>query len=41
MSFSKWNRKIHYWGSIITLLSISVIPFTGIMLQLKKQLDWV
>ena len=41
MSFSKWNRKIHRWGSIIAFLPVGVILITGIMLQLKKQLDWV
>ena len=41
MSYSKWNRKIHRWGSIITLLPVGVILATGIMLQLKKQSDWV
>jgi hypothetical protein len=41
MSFSKWNRKIHRWGSIITLLPVGVILVTGIVLQLKKQSDWV
>jgi uncharacterized iron-regulated membrane protein len=41
MSFSKWNRKLHRWGSIITLLPVGVILVTGVILQLKKQLDWV
>jgi len=41
MSFSKWNRKIHRWGSIISLIPVGVILITGIVLQLKKQLDWV
>jgi len=41
MYFTKWNRKIHRWGSIIALLPVGVILVTGIMLQLKKQLDWV
>jgi uncharacterized iron-regulated membrane protein len=41
MSFSKWNRKLHRWGSIITLLPVGVILVTGVVLQLKKQLDWV
>jgi len=41
MSFTKWNRKIHRWGSIIALLPVGVILVTGIMLQLKKQSDWV
>ncbi len=41
MSFSKWNRKIHRWGSIITLIPVGVILITGIVLQLKKQLGWV
>jgi uncharacterized iron-regulated membrane protein len=41
MSFSNWNRKLHRWGSIITLLPVGVILVTGVVLQLKKKLDWV
>jgi len=40
MSFSKWNRKLHRWGAIITLLPVGVILVTGIVLQLKKQSGW-
>ena len=40
----KWNRvnrKIHNWGAIICALPILVVLISGILLILKKDLDWV
>lgn len=40
----KWhriNRKIHYWAAIITALPLLVIIGSGLLLQIKKQCDWV
>ena len=39
-----WNknfRKLHYWGAIIILPSTFVIISTGLILQLKKNIDWI
>jgi hypothetical protein len=41
MSLAKWSRKLHRWGSIITLIPVGIIIVTGIMLQWKKQSDWI
>jgi len=41
MSLAKSSRKVHRWGSLITMLPVGFILFTGIILQLKKHLDWV
>jgi len=36
MKISKLSRVLHRWGSIIALLPITIIAFSGIVLQLKK-----
>lgn len=41
MRFSKLNRDIHRWGSIITAVPVIVIIVTGIILQWKKDAAWV
>jgi len=37
MKFSKLNRDLHRWGSIIALLPIMIMIVSGIVLQLKKE----
>ncbi len=40
----KWNRvnrKIHKWGAIICALPILVVLISGILLILKKEVEWV
>ncbi len=41
MKFSKLNRVVHRWGSMIALLPIAVVVVTGIILQLKKESAWI
>ena len=36
MKLSKLSRVLHRWGSIIALLPITIIVFSGIVLQFKK-----
>ena len=36
-----WNRKLHRWVALGVALPFLVVITTGILLQLKKQLDWV
>jgi hypothetical protein len=36
MKLSKLSRLLHRWGSIIALLPITIIIFSGIVLQLKN-----
>jgi hypothetical protein len=36
MKISKLSRVLHRWGSLIALLPITIIVFSGIVLQLKK-----
>ena len=41
MKLSKLNRVTHRWGSIIVLIPTAVILFSGIVLQLKKEMAWI
>ena len=41
MKFSKLNRDIHRWGSIIVAVPIVVIATTGVILQWKKEVSWI
>lgn len=34
-------RKTHYWGAIACLLPVLIMIITGVLLLLKKELDWV
>lgn len=35
------NRKVHYWGSIIIALPFLIVIATGILLLLKKDVNWI
>lgn len=40
----KWNRvnrKIHYWGAIICALPILIVIGSGVLLLLKKEVEWI
>ena len=41
MKLNKQLRKIHYWISPFIFIPILIILSTGVLLQLKKQSDWV
>jgi len=41
LKLNKQLRKIHYWISPFIFIPILIILSTGILLQLKKQSDWV
>lgn len=41
MHFNVLNRRIHYWGSFIVAIPVLIIISSGILLQMKKQWDWV
>ena len=41
INWKKFNRKTHYWGSIICAIPVLIIIGTGSLLLLKKQLPWV
>ena len=41
MKLNKQLRKIHYWISPFIFIPILLILSTGILLQLKKQSDWI
>ncbi len=41
MNAAKWNRKLHRWGAILIALPLVIVIVTGVMLQLKKNSDWI
>jgi uncharacterized iron-regulated membrane protein len=41
MKTAKWNRKLHRWGALLLALPLIIIVVTGILLQFKKQSDWI
>ena len=40
-NWNKWTRKTHYWGAFVIILPISIVITTGILLQLKKEINWI
>jgi len=38
---NKWTRKLHRWGAIAALVPILVVIASGILLQFKKDSDWI
>ena len=41
MSFNKQVRKLHYWISPIIFIPVVIIFTTGVLLQFKKQSNWI
>lgn len=41
MKLHSLNRKVHYWASVFVAVPLLVIVCTGILLQVKKNFDWV
>ena len=41
MHFNVANRKVHYWASFIAAVPVLIIIASGLLLQMKKQVDWV
>jgi len=35
------NRKVHRWSAIVTALPVLIVILSGVILQMKRQLDWV
>jgi len=35
------TRKLHRWGAIITAVPLLIVISSGLLLQVKKQLEWV
>lgn len=41
MKASHFNRIVHRWGSILIAIPALCVLITGVVLQLKKQSDWI
>lgn len=38
---NKWSRKFHRWGAIATALPLLIVVLSGLMLILKKNIEWI
>ena len=41
LTAAKWNRQLHRWGSAAIAIPLLVVIVSGILLQLKKESDWI
>ncbi len=41
MSFKKLFRQIHYWGALLCAIPLIIVISTGVLLLLKKDIDWI
>ncbi len=41
INWKKVNRKTHYWGAVICAIPILIVIGTGVLLLLKKEINWV
>jgi len=35
------NRKLHRWAAIVTALPVVIVIISGVILQVKKEFDWI
>ena len=40
-SWNRWSRKLHRWGAVIACLPLLLVIGSGILLQIKKQSNWI
>jgi len=41
MTFSRLNRLIHHWATLIVAIPVMIMIGTGCLLLLKKDIDWI
>lgn len=41
INWKKVNRKTHYWGAVICAIPVLIVIGTGVLLLLKKEIEWV
>lgn len=41
LNFKRLMRQVHYWLSLAVFLPAGIIFFAGILLMLKKEVDWI
>ena len=41
VNWKRINRKVHYWGALVVALPVLIVIVTGILLLLKKDIDWL
>ena len=41
MQYRRISRHVHLWAALVILLPVFVVVTTGILLQAKKEFDWI
>ena len=41
MNWKRFTRKTHYWASLAIAIPAAIVIGTGLLLQFKKQSDWI
>jgi len=41
MKFSRSNRLIHHWATLIVAIPVMIMIGSGVLLLLKKDIDWI
>lgn len=41
MTVQKLLRDIHHWGSTLVMIQLGLVISTGLLLMLKKDIDWI
>ena len=38
---NRWSRRLHRWSGVLVALPLLLVIVTGLMLQLKKEINWI
>jgi uncharacterized iron-regulated membrane protein len=41
LNWSIWARKLHRWATLLVVLPFFIVLVSGLLLQVKKQFDWI
>jgi uncharacterized iron-regulated membrane protein len=41
MKLNRLFRKLHFWGALLIFIPIMVVIMSGILLQVKKEVEWI
>jgi uncharacterized iron-regulated membrane protein len=41
MKLNRLFRKLHFWGAMLIFVPIMIVIISGILLQIKKEVEWI
>jgi uncharacterized iron-regulated membrane protein len=41
MKLNRLFRKLHFWGAMLIFIPVMVVIISGILLQVKKEIEWI